>query len=54
MGEGRTLSVTTSCGVAFCRPDDTLSSLTQRADNHLYMAKHAGKNLVSVEPKEGV
>ena len=53
LGNGQTLQVTTSCGVAYCHPDDTLESLIQRADKHLYTAKHNGKNRVSVESEQG-
>ncbi len=52
IGTGSTLRVTTSCGVAYCRKDDTLQTLAQRADHYLYAAKHSGKNRVCVEPKE--
>jgi two-component system, cell cycle response regulator len=53
IGAGQQLQVTTSCGVAYCHTDDDLSSLIQRADHHLYMAKHSGKNRVCVETKKG-
>lgn len=51
--DGRSLNVSASCGVAYCRRDDTLPSLIQRADKLLYAAKQAGKNRVCCEPKEG-
>jgi len=51
--DGKRLSVSTSCGVAYCRRDDTLPALIQRADKLLYAAKQAGKNRVCSEPKEG-
>lgn len=50
---GQTLSVSASCGVAYCRKDDTLPALIQRADKLLYAAKQAGKNRVCSESKEG-
>lgn len=51
--DGQTLRVSASCGVAYCRRDDTLPGLIQRADKLLYAAKQAGKNRVCSEPKEG-
>jgi two-component system cell cycle response regulator len=53
VGHGRTLHVTTSCGVAHCHVDDTLDALIGRADNYLYEAKQNGKNRVCVEVEEG-
>lgn len=53
IGNGQTLNVTTSCGVAYCRATDNLDSLIQRADKNLYVAKHKGKNQVCIEPMEG-
>lgn len=41
--------VTASFGVAMFRPDDTPSSLVERADRCLYAAKHAGRNKVVSE-----
>lgn len=38
--------VTASFGVALYRPEDTPSSLIERADRCLYAAKHRGRNLV--------
>ena len=49
----KSVHVTTSCGVAYCHANDTLESLLQRADQHLYTAKHNGKNRVQVESNEG-
>lgn len=53
LGGGKALHVTTSCGVAYCNKDDTLETLIQRADKHLYIAKHNGKNRVCVESAQG-
>ena len=41
--------VTASFGVALFRPDDTPSSIIERADRCLYAAKHNGRNLVVSE-----
>ena len=41
--------VTASFGIAQFRPDDTPSSLIERADRCLYAAKHRGRNIVVVE-----
>ncbi|WP_299644069.1 GGDEF domain-containing protein [Devosia sp.] len=41
--------VTASFGVATFRPDDTPSTLVERADRCLYAAKHAGRNKVVSE-----
>lgn len=49
IGDGHMLRVTTSCGVAYCGPDDTLELLIERADKCLYDAKHHGKNRVCVD-----
>ncbi|WP_213450601.1 diguanylate cyclase domain-containing protein [Rhizomonospora bruguierae] len=45
-GVGRGLRVTTSAGVTEVRPDDDYSTLLRRADQHLYTAKHGGRDLV--------
>lgn len=47
------LSVTSSFGVAELRELDTLESLLERADTHLYKAKDKGRNRVSSEAKSG-
>ena len=40
--------VTISCGVAEMRPGDTSTTLYQRADKALYLAKAAGRNRVAL------
>lgn len=52
IGDGQTLKVTTSSGVAYCRKDDTLETLLHRADKYLYAAKRRGKNRVCIESEE--
>lgn len=44
--EGDALPVTVSLGVAACERDDTAEGLIGRADDRLYRAKRAGRNLV--------
>ncbi|MDD7908858.1 MULTISPECIES: GGDEF domain-containing protein [Pseudovibrio] len=41
--------ITISIGVAISHPDDTLHSIVSRADDALYTAKNAGRNLVRSE-----
>ena len=49
--EGKTLrDVTVSIGVAQFREDDTLSSLLDRSDKGLYLAKQTGRNKVAHVP----
>ena len=43
------LRISLSCGVSIFREDDTPESLVRRADQSLYLAKHAGKNCVVSE-----
>lgn len=45
---GNTIHVTLSIGVAEARPDDTVNSLLERADEALYAAKAAGRNCICV------
>ena len=45
----QTLSVTISIGVSSLQPNDSVATVTQRADQALYAAKHAGKNCVYSE-----
>jgi diguanylate cyclase (GGDEF)-like protein len=49
------LRVTTSAGVTEMRPDDDYSSLLRRSDEHLYMAKHLGRDMVVADahPQRG-
>ena len=46
---GESLSITVSVGGALARPDDTLTSLTARADSMMYKAKHAGRNCTELD-----
>lgn len=41
---GHTIRITISLGIAHLRPEDDVPSLTERADDALYQAKHAGRN----------
>ena len=43
------LWMTTSFGVAQARPDDTVETLTSRADRAMYLAKKGGRNQVRTE-----
>ncbi len=47
--DGQQIRVTASLGGAFSRPDDTATSVVERADDLLYQSKAAGRNRVSVE-----
>ncbi len=42
------LGITISCGLAGCRPGESVVSLINRADKALYAAKSAGRNLVRI------
>lgn len=46
--KGRPVLTTVSIGVAELRQDDTLHSLTERADHGMYMAKNQGRNRVII------
>lgn len=46
--EGGRLMITISGGGSMLRPDDTLSTLTTRADSYLYASKHEGRNRITV------
>ncbi|MES2952703.1 MAG: diguanylate cyclase [Pseudomonadota bacterium] len=46
IGNGKTIRVTVSCGVALCRQNENLEQLIERADTYLYAAKHYGRNRV--------
>lgn len=53
VGNGKFIRVTVSCGVAMCRKSDALGDLIERADKHLYIAKHKGKNRVCTQSNDG-
>ncbi len=42
----QSLAITASFGLACYQPDETLTQMTERADEALYRAKHAGRNRV--------
>ena len=46
------LAITASFGLACYQPDETLSQMTERADEALYRAKHAGRNRVMLAQGE--
>ena len=46
---GHTLSITVSIGVSIYRKGDSLKTITDRADQALYVAKRVGKNRVASE-----
>ncbi len=47
--DGAMLRVTVSMGATFIRADDTLQSVTDRADRLLYQSKTAGRNRVTID-----
>jgi two-component system cell cycle response regulator len=46
------LAVTTSVGVTGARPEDSVSTLLSRADEHLYRSKRDGRNRVTADARE--
>ncbi|GAG18163.1 unnamed protein product [marine sediment metagenome] len=46
---GHKLSITVSIGVSNYRKGDTVKTITDRADQALYLAKRVGKNRVASE-----
>ena len=54
-GAGQTdLAITASFGLACYQADETLSQMTERADEALYRAKHAGRNRVMLAQGEAI
>jgi diguanylate cyclase len=47
--KGNQIQLTVSVGVSTLRKDDTASSVFERADRALYLAKHSGRNVVKTE-----
>ena len=47
------LKVTVSIGAALAKPDDTVDTLMERADQLLYQSKASGRNRVSVNVNDG-
>jgi diguanylate cyclase len=47
--KGSQIQLTVSIGVGTFRKDDTASSVFERADRALYLAKHSGRNVVKTE-----
>jgi len=47
--KGNDVLLTVSIGVSTLRKDDTASSVFERADRALYLAKHSGRNVVKTE-----
>jgi two-component system cell cycle response regulator len=52
IGNGKFIRVTASCGIAMCRKRETLEALIERADKHLYTAKHKGKNRICTQSND--
>jgi diguanylate cyclase (GGDEF)-like protein len=48
------LAITASFGLACYQADETLSQMTERADEALYRAKHAGRNRVMLAQGEAI
>ena len=46
---GEILRVTISAGATLARPEDTMESLIERADDLLYQSKQSGKNTLTVD-----
>ncbi|MCG7497014.1 GGDEF domain-containing protein [Vibrio sp. Of7-15] len=44
----KTINITTSIGISYSEPGDTLSSLIERADSALYQCKNGGRNCFKV------
>lgn len=44
----KTINITTSIGISYSEPGDTLSSLIERADSALYQCKNGGRNCFRV------
>ncbi len=49
IGGGRHINVTVSIGATITRPDDTLATLVNRADELMYASKKAGRNCVTAD-----
>lgn len=49
VSNGEPLSVSVSVGITLIRPDDTASTIVERADHLMYISKKSGKNRVSVD-----
>jgi diguanylate cyclase len=47
--QGSTFSVHLSIGIAQAQPNDTVSSIIEKADNALYESKRLGKNTISLQ-----
>lgn len=48
------LAITASFGLACYQADETLIQMTERADEALYRAKHAGRNRVMLAQGEAI